>query len=125
MEARAEFRQPRISKGLVAIVAVSIALGLGVMAGSVAQNLNGSATTTTQTHSISQGQGGPAVQSVRHGGLQTVEENAPAAVGPDDRVSQLGAKSFLGPDAQDRNNKLAAPSAAPAYLPERGYREGN
>jgi len=125
MEARAEFRQPRISKGLVAIVAVSITLGLGVMAGSVAKNLNGSAT-TTQTHSISVGKGGPALQSVRHGGAQTIEENAPisTAVGPDDRVSNVSkvGNSFLGPDAKDRNSKLAAPSAG-LYMPERGFRE--
>ena len=125
MEARAEFRKPRISKSLVAIVAVSITLGLGVMAGSVAKNLNGSSATTT--HAVVQGKGGPAVQSVRHGGAQTIEENAPisTAVGPDDRVS-TGSKvgnSFLGPDAQERNSKLAAPSAGP-FMPERGFREG-
>ena len=87
MEARAEFRQPRISKGLVAVVAVSIALGLGVMAGTVAKS-NGSAA-TTQTHSISQGQGGSALQSVRHSGMQAVEENAAVStsVGPDDRAA--------------------------------------
>ncbi len=110
MEARAEFRQPRISKSLVAIVAVSITLGLGVMAGTVAKNLNGSSATTT--HAVVQGKGGPAVQSVRHGGIQTVEENT------------LGSTSSQGPDAQERNKKLAAPSAGP-FMPERGFREGN
>ena len=107
MEARAEFRQPRISKGLVAIVAVSVALGLGVMAGTIAKN-NGSAATTTQTHSVSQGLGGPANGTVRHGGLQTVEENAPTstAVGPDDRAGSPALAPIAGrgvsPDAADR-----------------------
>src|SRR6266550_6377510 len=110
MEARAEFRQPRISKGLVALVAVSIALGLGVMAGTIAKN-NGSAVTTTQTHSISQGLGGPANGAVRHGGMQTVEENAaPRAitgVSPDslDRhavAPKLSGNAFVAPDAADR-----------------------
>src|SRR6266576_1866547 len=90
MEARAEFRQPRMSKGLIAIVAVSIALGLGVMAGTLSKAGNG--TTSTVQHAALQGKGGSALQTVRHGGLQTVEENAPTstAVGPDDRkASQL------------------------------------
>ena len=120
MEARAEFRQPRISKGLVALVAVSIALGLGVMAGTIAKN-NGSAATTTQTHSISQGLGGPANGTVRHGGMQTVDENAPisTSVGPDDRVTpKLSGNAFVAPDAADRvsvrlsGNAFVAPDAA-------------
>ena len=144
MEARAEFRQPRISKGLVAVVAVSIALGLGVMAGTVAKNLNGSAA-TTQTHSISQGQGGSALQSVRHGGMQAVEENAAVStsVGPDDRAATSTslapiAGRGVSPDAADRKaglktgNAFVAPdaadhnTAAPKYFaPDApGYREG-
>jgi len=127
MEARAEFRQPRISKGLVAIVAVSIALGLGVMAGTVAKNLNGSAaTTTTHAQSLSQGRGGLAVQSVRHGGMQTVEDNAPiaAAVGPDDRVApKLSGNAFVAPDAADHKYQ-AAPSPIGFSPDARGHREG-
>src|SRR6266849_5918793 len=111
MEARAEFRQPRISKGLVAIVALSVALGLGVMAGTVAKNLNGS-TTATQTHSVSQGQGGPAFSSIRHSGMQTVEENAAVStsVGPDDRAGSAALAPIAGrgvsPDAADRKAAL-------------------
>ena len=110
MEARAEFRQPRISKGLVAIVAVSITLGLGVMAGTVAKNLDSSAA-ATQNHTVLQGKGGLAVQSVRHGGMQTVEENlAPAAT------------RGVSPDAQDRKAQTAAPKY---FSPDRlGFREG-
>ena len=143
MEARAEFRQPRISKSLVAVVALSIALGLGVMAGTVAKN-NGSAA-TTQTHSISQGQGGSALQSVRHGGMQAVEENAAVStsVGPDDRAATSTslapiAGRGVSPDAADRKaglktgNAFVAPdaadhnTAAPKYFaPDAlGYREG-
>ncbi len=133
MEARAEFRQPRISKGLVAVVAVSIALGLGVMAGTIAKN-NGSAATTTQTHSISQGLGGPANGTVRHGGMQTVEENAaPRAitgVSPDslDRhvVQKLSGNAFVAPDAADHKSQAAAASEpALGFSPDaRGHREG-
>jgi hypothetical protein len=106
LEARAEFRQPRISKGLVAIVAVSIALGLGVMAGTLSKAGNG--TTTTVQHAALQGKGGSALQTVRHGGLQTVEENAPTstAVGPDDRAGSPALAPIAGrgvsPDATDR-----------------------
>ena len=111
MEARAEFRQPRISKGLVAIVAVSVTLGLGVMAGTVAKNLNSSAA-ATQTHTIAQGQGGAAVQSVRHGGVQMAEESLLAAP----------SKRGVSPDAEDRKAQTAAPKY---FLPDgRGYREG-
>jgi hypothetical protein len=112
MEARAELRQPRISKGLVAIVALSVTLGLGVMAGTVAKNLNGSATTTTQSHSVSQGLGGSAIGTLRHGGMQSVEENAPisTAVGPDDRVGSPALAPIAGrgvsPDAADRKAGL-------------------
>jgi hypothetical protein len=124
MEARAEFRQPRLSKGLVAIVAVSVTLGLGVMAGTVAKNLNGSAATTTQSHSISQGQGGPAFSSIRHSGLQIVEEDAAVttAVGPDDRAGSPALAPIAGrgvsPDAADRKasvltgNAFVAPDAS-------------
>ena len=112
MEARAEFRQPRMSKGLVAIVAVSIALGLGVMAGTLSKASN-SATTTVQ-HAALQGKGGSALQTVRHGGVQTVEENtAPAAV------------RGVSPDAQDRKAKSAATSAPKYFSPDGlGFREG-
>jgi hypothetical protein len=132
LEARAEFRQPRISKGLVAIVAVSVALGLGVMAGTIAKN-NGSAATTTQTHSISQGLGGPANGTVRHGGMQTVEENAaPRAitgVSPDslDRnavTPKLSGNAFVAPDAADHKLQTAPSKSSVGFAPVRGYREG-
>jgi hypothetical protein len=126
MEARAEFRQPRISKGLVAIVAVSVTLGLGVMAGTVAKNLNGS-TTATQSHSISQGQGGPAGASIRHSGMQTGEENAAVStsVGPDDRVApKLSGNAFVAPDAADHKSQAAPASKSTGFSPELGYREG-
>jgi hypothetical protein len=106
-------------------------LGLGVMAGTVAKNLNGSAATTTQAHSISQGRGGLAVQSVRHSGMQTVEENAaPKAitgVSPDaaDRAAaqKLTGNAFVAPDAADHKSQAAASPAA-GFSPQRGYREG-
>ena len=125
MEARAEFRQPRISKGLVAIVAVSVTLGLGVMAGTVAKNLNGS-TTATQTHSLSQGQGGLAGQSLRHGGMQAVEENAPisTAVGPDDRAGSPALAPIAGrgvsPDAADRKASQLSVAAIGTQLVPQG-----
>jgi hypothetical protein len=130
MEARAEFRQPRISKSLVAIVAVSIALGLGVMAGTVAKNLNGSATTATQNHTVLQGKGGLAVQSVRHGGMQTAEEKAApvviSGVSPDAADRKAGQKlpgnAFVAPDAADHNQSAAPIYYAPDTL---GFREGN
>ena len=95
------------------------------MAGTIAKN-NGSAATTTQTHSISQGLGGPANGTVRHGGMQTVEENAaPRAitgVSPDSLDRNAGQKlsgnAFVAPDAADRvsvrlsGNAFVAPDAA-------------
>ena len=125
MEARAEFRQPRMSKGLVAIVALSVTLGLAVVAGTVAKNLNGSAT-TTQSHSITVGQGGPAGQSVRHGGMQTVEENAPVstAVGPDDRAGSPALAPIAGrgvsPDAADRKASQLPVAAIGSQLVPQG-----
>jgi hypothetical protein len=125
MEARAEFRQPRMSKGLVAIVAVSVTLGLGVMAGTIAKN-NGSATTTTQTHSVSQGLGGPANGTVRHGGLQSVEENAPTstAVGPDERAGSPALAPIAGrgvsPDAADRKASQLPVAAIGSQLVPQG-----
>ena len=112
MEARAQFRQPRIAKGLIAIVAVSVTLGLGAMAGTLAKSSNG--TSTIANHAVLQGKGGLAVQSVRHGGVQTVEENtAPAAV------------RGVSPDAQDRKAKSAATSAPKYFSPDGlGFREG-
>ena len=111
MEARAELHQPRISKWLVVVVAMSVTLGLGVMAGTVAKNLNGSsATTSTQTHAIVQGKGGLAGQSIRRGGMQTVDENAAPTV-----------IRGVSPDAQDRKAQQAAPKY---FLPDGlGFRE--
>ena len=112
MEVRAELRQRTMSKGLIAVVALSTVLGLGLLAGTVAANLNGSSATTSQTHTIAYGKGGPAFGSVRHGGAQTVEENAAPTV-----------IRGVSPDAQDR--KAAESTAAPIYyLPDGlGYRE--
>jgi len=124
MEARAEFRQPRISKGLVAVVAVSIALGLGVMAGTLSKGSNG--TTSTVQHAALQGKGGSALQTVRHGGLQTVEENAPTstAVGPDDRAGSPALAPIAGrgvsPDAADRKASLLPVGAIGSQLVPQG-----
>jgi hypothetical protein len=128
MEARAELRQPRISKGLIAIVAVSVTLGLGVMAGTVAKNLNGSAT-TVQTHAIVMGKGGPAVQSVRHSGTQTGEQNptVSATIAGDDRAAgrTLPGNAFVAPDAADHKSQAAPAPKAAGFSPALGYREGN
>jgi cytoskeletal protein RodZ len=51
MEARASYGRTGFSKGFIAVIAVLIALGLGVMAAAVAKNANGT-TTTIQTHSV-------------------------------------------------------------------------
>ncbi|HEV2027214.1 MAG TPA: hypothetical protein VGS16_01625 [Candidatus Dormibacteraeota bacterium] len=113
MEARTQYRESRISKGLVAIVLVSVTLGLGVMAGTVAKNLSGS-TTAVQSHSVVAGKGAPAQLATRGHGVQFVQSVAAPkakAVGPDDRATTSTApgNSFLGPDAQDRNSKLRGP----------------
>src|SRR6266550_9393541 len=124
MEARAEFRQPRISKGLVAVVAVSIALGLGVIAGTLSKGSNG--TTSTVQHAALQGKGGSALQTVRHGGLQTVEENAPTstAVGPDDRAGSPALAPIAGrgvsPDAADRKASQLPVAAIGSQLVPQG-----
>ena len=113
MEARARYQEPRISKGIVAIVLVSITLGLGVMAGTMAKNLSGS-TSAVQSHAVVAGKGGPAVLAIRGHGTQIVESVAApkaTAVGPDERptTTTTPGNSFLGPDAQERNTKLQGP----------------
>ena len=113
MEARTELREPRISRGLVAIALVSVTLGLGVMAGTMAHNLSGS-TSAVQSSGIVAGKGGPAVLTIRGHGTQIVENvSAPKvnAVGPDERATTTTApgNTFLGPDAQERNAKLRGP----------------
>jgi hypothetical protein len=50
MEARASFGRTGTSKGLIAAVAVSITLGLAVMAATVVKNVSGSP--ATQTHAV-------------------------------------------------------------------------
>ena len=52
MEARASFGRTGTSKGLIAAVAVSITLGLAVMAATVVKNFSGSP--ATQTHAVVQ-----------------------------------------------------------------------
>jgi hypothetical protein len=115
MEVRSELREARVSKGVVAVVLVSVTLGLGVMAGTMAHNLSASGAATI-AHPMAQGNGGPAVLTIRGHGTQIVDRiAAPAstAVGPDDRptTTKLAPNSFLGPDAQERNAKLASPAA--------------
>ena len=129
MEARAEFRQQGISKGLIAVVAVGIALGLGVMAATLVKT--GTGTATTVNHAIVQGKGGPAVQAIRHRGMQTAEENAVAplaVVAPalgdraNDRQTAVAAPA-LADRASDRTATVAAPVAEPDGLRNaRGFR---
>jgi hypothetical protein len=126
MEARAELREPRISKGLVAVVLVGVTLGLGVMAGTMAKNLSAPAP-ATKAHAIVQGNGGPAVLTIRGHGTQIVDRiSAPAstAAGYDDRktTTSLAPNSFLGPDAQERNAKLAASAAVATHRASLGNR---
>jgi hypothetical protein len=112
VEARTAYRGSGISKSFVAVMAVVATVGLGVTAGVVAKNL--SAPAAPKAH-ISQGLGGAAQENPAYrSGVQIVGGNAAStiskAVGPDDRATttQLAPNSFLGPDAQDRNNQLAA-----------------
>ncbi len=104
MEARSAVRGTGISKSLVAVLAVSVTMGLGVTTGVVAKNLSGS--TVTQSH-ISQSLGGPAfINPARRGGLQEFDGNAaPAgvpAVGPDDRVSNTILSAAAAPAAANK-----------------------
>ena len=105
MEARSAIHGTAISKSLVAIVAVSVTLGLGVTAGVVAKTLSGTA--ATQSH-ISQGLGGAAFENpARRNGMQLGDYAAPAAakaVGPDDRPSNT---QFAAPAAPAASTKLA------------------
>ena len=80
MEARASFGRTGISKGFIAVVAVLVTLGLGVMAAAVAKNVSGS--TTTQTHAVkAQPFSGPTyAQPGYRGGLQMLNDGlAPAS----------------------------------------------
>lgn len=79
MEARAAFGRTGISKAFIAVVAVLITLGLGVMAAAVAKNVNGS---TTQTHAVKvqQASGPTYAQLGNRGGLKFLDDGlAPAA----------------------------------------------
>ena len=74
MEARANYREARTSKGLVALVVVSIALGLGAMTLTALSKNAGAPAAVTQAHFV-QGQGGPAVANpARRGGTQIVPD---------------------------------------------------
>ena len=111
MEVRTAVRGSGISRSFVGVCLVVATMGLGVTAGVVAKNL--SAPAAVPAH-IVQGQGGSLQVSGYRGGVQTIADKvAPAAVGPDDRPTttkpaQPATNGFLGPDAQDRNAKLAA-----------------
>ena len=125
MEARTAIRGSGISRSFVAVCAVVATMGLGVTAGVVAKNL--SAPAAVPAHVV-QGQGGALQMAGHRGGVQSVNDSllpayqqvdtrgvkaGPAAVGPDDRPTttkpaQPATNGFLGPDAQDRNAKLAA-----------------
>jgi hypothetical protein len=104
MEARATLRGTGVSKGIVAIVAVMVALALGAGAAVLAKGITGS-TAAPAAHIVqgNPGASGPGSAwnySVRRSGLQSVEGPAAPAT-----------TSFLGPDAQERNTRLAAPRA--------------
>jgi hypothetical protein len=74
MEARADYREARTSKGLVALVVVSIALGLGAMTLTTLTKTTGAPAAVTQTHFV-QSQAGPAVANpARRGGTQIVPD---------------------------------------------------
>src|SRR4030081_1235669 len=109
MEARTELRRPGMSKGLVVVIAVCVTLGLGVTAGIVAKNFT--STTAAPAHFV-QTTLGPAASTspVQHRGLQRGDGSGAAA-------------GTLGPDAQDRNDKLAAkPTAVPNPRSVKGLR---
>jgi len=126
MEAKASFRGTGISKFLIVVVGVCVAVGLGAMAATISTKINA-----------------PAAGHATSGVVQA----ANSFVGPDaqDRNSQLAATrltkayhqlntrsviqaatSSLGPDALDRNSQLAAdrlpkPAAAPRTRIPVGY----
>src|SRR5882762_11555755 len=94
------------------------------MAGTLSKAGNG--TTTTVQHAALQGKGGSALQTVRHGGVQTVEENAPTstAVGPDDRAGSPALAPIAGrgvsPDAADRKASQLPVGAVGSQLVPQG-----
>jgi hypothetical protein len=132
MEIRTGVRGSGISKSFVAVCAVVATMGLGVTAGVVAKNLSAPAASTAHAPQGNFARLAPAYHQVDTRG---VVQAAPAAVGPDDRLStsqlrpgmslstlqvdtrgiipaeafaptMLAPNSFLGPDAQDRNSQL-------------------
>ena len=132
MEARTELRRPGMSKGLVVVIAVCVTLGLGVTAGIVAKNF--SSTTAAPAHFV-QTTLGPAESTypVQHSGLQMGDRSGAATDGTsavqraglqlDDLIGAASAGT-LGPDAQDRNDKLAAkPTAVPNPRSVKGLRQ--
>ena len=142
MEARTAYRGSGISKSFVAVMLVVGTVGLGVAVGVVAKNLSAPAAASKAHTHISQGLGGAAQENAaRRGGVQIVGGNAAAtslgakASGADDALSttkltpayiqydtrgvvpaKVAPNSFLGPDAAERNAKLAATSAPNSFL---------
>jgi hypothetical protein len=111
MEARTELRGSRMSKGLVVVIAVCVTLGLGVTAGIVAKNVNG--TTATQTHVVKI-QSAPAESTypMQRSGLQMGDRSGAPAAGT------------LAPALLDRNAERAAkPTAVPNPRNVKGLRE--
>jgi hypothetical protein len=81
MEAGAQYREARISKGLLALVGVSIMLGLGGLAASAVARNSSTPAAVTQTHFV-QSQGGPAATNpARRGGTQIVPDNPTSTPG--------------------------------------------
>jgi hypothetical protein len=98
MEARETFREGRLSKGVAALLGVSVAIGLGVVGAVAASELTGSkaAPAVRASHATSGIPDNTAFVGIRRGGTHWIEGGVPAA------------NALQAPDAQERNQQLAA-----------------
>ena len=114
MEARANLRETGVSKDIVVMLAVSVALALGTAGAVIATGTGGSsAAPAAHITQVTSGLAGPdSTYTVRRNGTESVE-GAAAPLGSTYIVRRNGRQSVEG-DA-------AAPSSPPAFRESHGY----
>lgn len=97
MEARETFRETKVSKSVTVLLSISVAIGLGVAGAVVTAKLTGSSSPAAHRIVTSGIPDSSAWMFGAHrGGTQTVEGPVPMA------------NALQAPDAQERNQQLAA-----------------
>jgi hypothetical protein len=97
MEAREAFRETKVSKSVTVLLSISVAIGLGVAGAVVTAKLTGSGAVPAAHRIVTSGiPDNSATFGTHRGGTQTVEGPVPMA------------NALQAPDAQERNQQLAA-----------------